>query len=211
MNHLHTTSFLPSKEQIQQLPVFQNLAPEQIQLISKLEHCYTLQDELFSTPLFGFDSESKPTFRKGEVATGPHVIQLATADQAYVFQISPAILDFLTPIFENPEQLKIGFGLKNDAHLFRKKGIHFNQVLDLSKAFHAFGITTPVGVKNAMALLFQVNFPKSKSVSTSNWSKFPLSPAQIQYAAADAYAPVLIYQELQRLGITLPAAQHRTK
>jgi ribonuclease D len=204
-------SLIPSKEQIQQLPVFQNLAPNQIQLISKLEQCHALQDELFSTPLFGFDSESKPTFRKGEVATGPHVIQLATADQAYVFQISPAILDFLTPIFENPEQLKVGFGLKNDAHLFRKKGIHFNQVLDLAKAFTAFGITTPVGVKNAMALLFQVNFPKSKSVSTSNWSKFPLSTAQIQYAAADAYAPVLIYQELQRLGITLPAAQHRTK
>lgn len=208
---LHSLSPLPSKEQIQQLPVFQNLLPDQIQLISKLEQCHALQDELFSAPLFGFDSESKPTFRKGEVATGPHVIQLATADQAYVFQISPAILDFLTPIFENPEQLKVGFGLKNDAHLFRKKGIHFNQVLDLAKAFTAFGITTPVGVKNAMALLFQVNFPKSKSVSTSNWSKFPLSVAQIQYAAADAYAPVLIYQELQRLGITLPAAQHRTK
>ena len=136
---------------------------------------------------------------------------MATANKAYVFQISPAILDFLTPIFENPKQLKVGFGLKNDAHLFRKKGIHFNQVLDLNKAFTAFGITTPVGVKNAMALLFQVNFPKSKSVSTSNWSKFPLSTAQIQYAAADAYAPVLIYQELQRLGITLPTAQHRTK
>ena len=208
---LHSLSPLPSKEQIQQLPVFQNLLPDQIQLISKLEQCHALQDELFSAPFFGFDSESKPTFRKGEVATGPHVIQLATANKAYVFQISPAILDFLTPIFENPEQLKVGFGLKNDAHLFRKKGIHFNQVLDLAKAFTAFGITTPVGVKNAMALLFQVNFPKSKSVSTSNWSKFPLSAAQIQYAAADAYAPVLIYQELQRLGITLPAAQHRTK
>ena len=211
MNPLHNSSPLPSKEHIQQLPLFQNLAPEQIQLVSNLAQCHALKDELLTTPLFGFDSESKPTFRKGEVATGPHVIQLATANKAYIFQISPAILDFLTPIFESQTQLKVGFGLKNDAHLFRKKGIHFNQVLDLSKAFHAFGITTPVGVKNAMALLFQVNFPKSKSVSTSNWSKFPLSPAQIQYAAADAYAPVLIYQELLRLGITLPAAQHRTK
>ena len=202
---------LPSKEQIQQLPLFQNLAPEQIQLVSNLAQCHALQDELFTAPLLGFDSESKPTFRKGEVATGPHVIQLATADKAYIFQISPAILDFLAPILESPTQLKVGFGLKNDAHLFRKKGIHFNQVLDLSKAFHAFGISTAIGVKNAMALLFQVNFPKSKSVSTSNWSKFPLSPAQIQYAAADAYAPVLIYQEMLRLGLTLPAVQHRTK
>ena len=208
---LHAPSPLPSKEHIQQLPLFQNLAPEQIQLVSNLAQCHAVQEELFAAPLFGFDSESKPTFRKGEVATGPHVIQLATTEKAYIFQISPAILDFLTPIFESPTQLKVGFGLKNDAHLFRKKGIHFNQVLDLAKAFHAFGMTTPVGVKNAMALLFQVNFPKSKSVSTSNWSKFPLSPAQIQYAAADAYAPVLIYQELLRLGITLPAAQHRTK
>lgn len=192
---------LPSKEQIQALPVFQNLPMQQIHLIHNLEQCLALEQELKSCALLGFDTESKPTFAKGEVSTGPHLIQLASHDSAYLFQINPEILEFLKPVFESRDQIKIGFGLKNDAHLFRKKGIELNSVIELSKCFFAFGFTNPMGLKNAMALLFQVNFPKSKKISTSNWARKTLTPAQIQYAAADAYAPVLVFEELYHLGL----------
>ena len=192
---------LPSKEQIQALPVFQNLPMQQIHLIHNLEQCLALEQELKSCALLGFDTESKPTFAKGEVSTGPHLIQLASHDSAYLFQISPEVLEFLKPVFESRDQIKVGFGLKNDAHLFRKKGIELNSVIELSKCFSAFGFPNPMGLKNAMALLFQVNFPKSKKISTSNWARKTLTPAQIQYAAADAYAPVLVFEELHRLGL----------
>jgi 3'-5' exonuclease len=192
---------LPSKEQIQQLPVFENLPMQQIHVIHSLAQCHALEQELKTCALFGFDSESKPTFNKGEVSTGPHLIQLATHDTAYLFQINPQILEFLKSIFENHDQIKVGFGLKNDAHLFRKKGIELNSVIELSKCFSAFGFSNPMGLKNAMALLFQVNFPKSKKISTSNWARKILTPHQIQYAAADAYAPVLVFEKLLHLGL----------
>jgi hypothetical protein len=192
---------LPSKEQIQELPVFQNLPLHHIHLINSLEQCLALEQELKSCALLGFDTESKPTFAKGEVSTGPHLIQLASCNKAYLFQINPQILEFLKPVFENRDQVKVGFGLKNDAHLFRKKGIELNSVIELSKCFSAFGFPNPMGLKNAMALLFQVNFPKSKKISTSNWARKILTPPQIQYAAADAYAPVLVFEELLRLGL----------
>ncbi|MDK1684596.1 3'-5' exonuclease [Acinetobacter terrestris] len=192
---------LPSKEQIQVLPMFQNLPMQQIHLIHNIEQCLALEQELKSCALLGFDTESKPTFAKGEVSTGPHLIQLASHDSAYLFQISPEVLEFLKPVFESRDQIKVGFGLKNDAHLFRKKGIELNSVIELSKCFSAFGFPNPMGLKNAMALLFQVNFPKSKKISTSNWARKTLTPAQIQYAAADAYAPVLVFEELHRLGL----------
>lgn len=192
---------LPSKEQIQQLPVFQNLPLQHIHLINSLEQCLALEQELKSCALLGFDTESKPTFAKGEVSTGPHLIQLASQDKAYLFQINPEILEFLKPVFENRDQIKVGFGLKNDAHLFRKKGIELNSVIELSKCFSAFGFPNPMGLKNAMALLFQLNFPKSKKISTSNWARKILTPPQIQYAAADAYAPVLVFEELLRLDL----------
>ena len=192
---------LPSKEQIQALPVFQNLPMQQIHLIHNIEQCLALEQELKSCALLGFDTESKPTFAKGEVSTGPHLIQLASHDSAYLFQINPEILEFLKPVFESRDQIKVGFGLKNDAHLFRKKGIELNSVIELSKCFSAFGFPNPMGLKNAMALLFQVNFPKSKKISTSNWARKTLTPAQIQYAAADAYAPVLVFEELHHLGL----------
>ena len=195
------TSPLPSKEDIQKLPRFQNLTIKNIVVISSLQQCQKIENEIKNANILGFDSESKPTFNKGEIQTGPHLIQLATTEKAYLFQVSVEILLFLKPILENPDQIKVGFGLKNDAHLFRKKGIEFKNIVDLSKCFSSFGIKNPVGIKNAMALLFQVNFPKSKTISTSNWARKSLTQPQIEYAAADAYAPVLIFKELQRLAI----------
>lgn len=192
---------LPSKDQIQSFPLFQNLPAQNIQVIQTLAQCRAIEAELKTAALLGFDTESKPTFVKGETATGPHLIQLATHERAYLFQVSDEILEFLKPVFANRDQIKTGFGLKNDAHLFRKKGMELNSVVELSKCFKSFGLDNPVGLKNAMALLFQVNFPKSKTVSTSNWSKKHLSPQQIAYAAADAYAPVLIFEELLQLGL----------
>ena len=194
-------SALPSKEYIQTLPRFQSLASEKILVINTLQLCQSIEAELKIAAVLGFDSESKPTFNKGEVQTGPHLIQLATFEKAYLFQVSDEILNFLKPIFENKDQIKVGFGLKNDAHLFRKKDIELNSVIELSKCFGSFGLNNPVGIKNAMALLFKVNFPKSKSVSTSNWARKSLTIPQIEYAAADAYAPVLIFEELLRLGL----------
>lgn len=197
-------TILPSKEHIQTLPVFKNLPAHKIILIHSIQQCEALQQELEQVTVFGFDSESKPTFRVGELSTGPHLIQLATLDKAYLFQMTPAIWTFLAPIFANPQQIKVGFGLKNDAHLFRKKGIELNSVIELSKCFKAFGLNNPVGLKNAMALLFQLNFPKSKRISTSNWARKNLTPAQIDYAAADAYAPVLVFEELLRRDVLAP-------
>lgn len=196
-----TTSALPSKEQIQLFPIFQSLPLSNVVLINSLQQCQAVKVELQQAAVLGFDSESKPTFSKGEIATGPHLIQLATLERAYLFQVNAEILEFLKPIFASRDQIKVGFGLKNDAHLLRKKEIELNSILELSKCFGSFGLNNPVGLKNAMALLFQVNFPKSKSISTSNWSKKHLSEQQIAYAAADAYAPVLIFEELLRLGL----------
>ena len=197
---IQLNSALPSPESIRQLPHFKSLSPENIVVIQHLEQCHAIEQELNSAAVLGFDTESKPTFVKGEVSTGPHLIQLATHKKAYLFQVNPETLSFLHPILANPDQIKVGFGLKNDKHLFRKKGIELNAIVDLAKSFGAFGIKTQMGVKNAVALLFQQHFVKNKKISTSNWAKKNLTTEQIQYAAADAYAPVLIFEELLRLG-----------
>ena len=138
-----------------------------IHVIQNLEQCEAIRAELEQVSIFGFDSESKPTFQVGEVSTGPHLIQLASIEHAYLFQMSPPIWNFLAPFLANPDQLKVGFGLKNDAHLFRKKGFELKGVVELSKCFASFGLTNPVGIKNAIALLFQLNFPKSKKSANS--------------------------------------------
>lgn len=198
------TAVLPSPDTIRQFPLFQSICAEKIYVIHHNAQCQSIATALSQAPVLGFDTESKPTFVKGEVSTGPHLIQLATFDAAYLFQVNPETLSFLQPILANPDQIKVGFGLKNDVHLFRKKGIELSGIIDLAKSFGVFGIKTQMGVKNAVALLFQQHFIKNKKVSTSNWAKKNLTQEQIQYAAADAYAPVIIFKRFFELELFNP-------
>lgn len=195
---------LLDKASIQQLPPFKNLNHQNIVVIENIEQCKTIEEELKAAIFLGFDSESKPTFRVGEVSTGPHLIQLATEHKAYLFHVNSSTLKFLQPILSNPKQLKVGFGLKNDKHIFHKKGIELESCIDLAKGFSHFGFTQQMGVQKAVALLFGQYLSKSKKVGTSNWAQKPLNSQQISYAAADAYAALLVFLELRKQNL-LPA------
>lgn len=195
---------LLDKASIQQLPPFKNLNHQNIVVIENIEQCKTIEEELKAAIFLGFDSESKPTFRVGEVSTGPHLIQLATEHKAYLFHVNSSTLKFLQPILSNQKQLKVGFGLKNDKHIFHKKGIEFESCIDLAKGFSHFGFTQQMGVQKAVALLFGQYLSKSKKVGTSNWAQKPLTPQQISYAAADAYAALVVFLELRKQNL-LPA------
>lgn len=162
---------LLDKASIQQLPPFKNLNHQNIVVIENIEQCKTIEEELKAAIFLGFDSESKPTFRVGEVSTGPHLIQLATEHKAYLFHVNSSTLEFLQPILSNQKQLKVGFGLKNDKHIFHKKSIELESCIDLAKGFSHFGFTQQMGVQKAVALLFGQYLSKSKKVVTSNWAQ----------------------------------------
>jgi ribonuclease D len=70
-------------------------------------------------------------------------------------------------------------------------------VVDISLRFN-YGIT--IGVKQAIALLFGRQFIKSKKVSRSNWTMLPYTPAQVLYAANDAWAALRVHQALVKEG-----------
>ncbi len=202
--NMSEASPLLDKASIQQLPPFENLNYQNIVVIENIEQCKTIEEELKNAVVLGFDSESKPTFRVGEVSTGPHLIQLATAKKAYLFHVNSSTLKFLQPILSNKKQIKVGFGLKNDKHIFHKKGIELESCVDLAKGFSHFGFTQQMGVQKAIALLFGQYLAKSKKVGTSNWARKPLTSQQISYAAADAYAALLVFEELRKQEL-LPA------
>ena len=51
-------------------------------------------------------------------------------------------------------------------------------------------------MKSAVALVFGQRFVKSRKATTSNWANSVLTPQQLQYAANDAHASLLVYQAL---------------
>ncbi len=152
---------------------------------------------LSAADVIGFDTESKPTFLKGEVSTGPHLIQLATDAAAYLFQIgaaaSPA-LHVLKAVLESRAVLKVGFGLQDDVKRLRSKlGIDTANVLDLSTALRK-GERNTLGAKTAVARFFGQKLQKSKKITTTNWALPRLSEKQILYAADDAHVALRIYR-----------------
>jgi ribonuclease D len=150
---------------------------------------------LLAMDVLGFDTESKPTFLKGEVSTGPHLVQLATDDAAYLFQIGTApALAVLKAVLESATILKVGFGLQDDVKRLRAKlGIETRHVLDLSTALRK-NERNALGAKTAVARFFGQKLQKSKKITTTNWALPRLSEKQILYAADDAHVALKIYR-----------------
>ncbi|WP_101046818.1 3'-5' exonuclease [Macromonas nakdongensis] len=189
----------PSAEAIALLDPFERLPLSQVQLVHSAEQARHAAQALQQAQAWGFDTESKPTFHKDQVSDGPHTVQLATPERAWVFQLhDPDCRAVVADLLAWPHAVKAGFGLRDDrARIERKLGVTPNQVLELNTVFRQRGHRREVGLKTAVALLFQRRFLKSKKTATTNWAAPQLSEAQLLYAANDAYGAIRVYHALK--------------
>ena len=129
---------------------------------------------------------------------GPHVIQLATLEHAFIFSVDHNVGHALIRDVLHAEHLtKVGFGLKSDrGPLSRKLGVKVCPAVELSAVVRRLGFREPVGLQAAVAIVLKQDFEKSKSVTTSNWARTILSPKQLLYAANDAYAALAVFHAL---------------
>ncbi|MBK6636333.1 MAG: 3'-5' exonuclease domain-containing protein 2 [Rhodocyclaceae bacterium] len=192
----------PSSDAIAAMPAFESLPPERIVLLTHADQCALAAAAIAAAGVVGFDTESKPLFRSDARQTGPHVLQLATRDMAFIVQIDQYTpTDFLRQILESDSILKVGFGLNNDHGPLRAKlNIALRHRLDLGPLFRKLGYKDAVGVKAAVAIVLGLRLRKSKKATTSNWAASTLSSSQLIYAADDAHAALLVFNELIRTG-----------
>ena len=192
--------FTPDKEQIAALEPFERLPLDRIELVASAAQAERAIAELSTASVLGFDTESKPTFAKGEVSDGPHIVQLATLSRAWIFQLhDPACRATLCRLLETHPAQKVGFGLGDDVRRIRAKlGVEALNVVDLNHRFRAQGYRKDIGVKTAVALLFGKRFLKSGKASTSNWAARELSESQRMYAANDAWAAARVFEAMNR-------------
>jgi len=178
------------------LPPYDGIKLADVRMVRSEKDAADAMAALSTMDVIGFDTESKPTFVKGEISTGPHLVQLATDETAYLFQIGaePAV-DVLKAVLESPAILKVGFGLQDDVKRLRAKlGIEAANVLDLSTALRKKNERNTLGAKTAVARYFGQALQKSKKITTTNWALPRLSEKQILYAADDAHVALKIYR-----------------
>ncbi len=185
------------------MPLYEGIQLADIRLIRSERDASDALQALMATDAVGFDTESKPTFIKGEVSDGPHLIQLATDDKAYLYQITnrrPP--NHLLVILESPQVLKVGFGLRDDLRRLQSKlGVSPVHVLDLAIALRQEK-RADVGAKAAVARFFGQRLQKSKRTTTTNWSNSALTERQMLYAANDAQVALRVYRAWQQVKAT---------
>jgi ribonuclease D len=188
----------PTKAEIALLEPFAGLTLERIHVPTSREEFAFATAEIKAAGIVGFDTESRPTFVTGDVSEGPHVVQFALHDKAYLFQLHRADgHSFLIELLQSEQVIKVGFGLKSDSgHIYAKLGVHFGGVVDLNTVFRIDGYHKEMGVRTAVGLVLNQRFAKARHVTTSNWSQLQLTPQQILYAANDAYAALKVLEAL---------------
>ncbi len=188
----------PDKEAIALLPPFERLGMAEIRLVNSPAEADAALQALQGAQALGFDTESKPTFARNEASDGPHIVQLSTSRIGFIFQLQDShCRAVVAQLLEDTRIVKAGFGLGDDRkRIIHKLGVDPQSVLDLNHVFHARGYRKDMGVKGAVAVLFQQRFLKSKKAATSNWALPRLSESQQVYAANDAYAALRVYEAL---------------
>ncbi len=185
-----------SKERIAELEI-ERFAGE-IVLVDKPEEVDAAIDYLLQHEKLGFDTETKPAFKKGQV-NKVALIQLSSMDKCYLFRLNMiGYPDRLDEIICNPDIKKIGLSLRDDFAAINKrsdkKPVNF---VDLQPFVDGYGIDD-----NSLQRIYAIIFGKkiSKRQRVTNWEAKQLSEAQKNYAAIDAWACLRIYNHLVKNG-----------
>ncbi len=188
----------PTKEELSALEPLDRLALHNIVLVATAQQADDAFEVLAACIVLGFDTESKPTFFRDQISEGPHVVQLSTPHKAYVFQLfETRCREVVAALLESDTITKVGFGLAGDHQQIRRTlGVEPRNVLDLNVVFRKRGYAKEIGVRGAVAVLFNRRFLKSRKATTSNWANRHLTESQLVYAANDAWAALQVFEAL---------------
>lgn len=154
--------------------------------------------EIEKETLLGFDTESRPSFKKGQDFP-VSILQLGGENCVWVFKLGALAKSYpkIFSILENANIKKVGVAVRGDLnalgklHNFTPAGFE-----DISESTKKIGIIN-TGLKNLSGLFLGKRI--SKSAQMSNWAAETLSEKQIVYAATDAWISRALYEEVSKV------------
>ncbi|TXC77035.1 3'-5' exonuclease [Luteibaculum oceani] len=158
------------------------------------------KEDIFANyDVIGFDTESKPSFKKGQV-NKLALFQFATPHAVYLVRLNKigGIPEKLASMMRNYHGTMVGISLADDWREIRKLKIDAKPecVIDLNELAMKKGFVS-IGAKKLSALLLGIRISKRQQVS--NWEADELSEPQMIYAATDAWICRGIYFKLLTL------------
>ncbi|MDE5881776.1 MAG: 3'-5' exonuclease domain-containing protein 2 [Muribaculaceae bacterium] len=181
-----------TKDQLAKLPAASFSGS--IKLIDRPEDVDQAIADLKASQIIGFDTETRPTFKKGHLHN-VSLMQLATPTTCYLFRLNHiGLVQGLIDILQDKELLKVGLSIHDDFHSLRRIApIEPSGFIDLQQYVKKYKIAD-----NSLSRIYGILFGEriSKGQRLTNWEAEILSPAQQTYAALDAMACIKIYNHL---------------
>ncbi|MBP5230006.1 MAG: 3'-5' exonuclease domain-containing protein 2 [Bacteroidales bacterium] len=152
-------------------------------------------DYLTSQKVIGFDTETKPCFVAKAPKNRMAILQLSSEDKAFIFRLQMiGVPQRLASLLSNPAVTKVGAAVRDDLNgLRRYRNFTPNGFADLQSMAEKFGIEEK-SVRKMSAIILGIRVSKSQQLS--NWESSRLSPAQLKYAAIDAWVCRQMYVKL---------------
>jgi len=142
----------------------------------------------------GFDTETKPSFKKGQT-NKVSLLQLSVKNAAFLFRLNgKGLHPEITKLLADTNIEKIGVAIKDDIIALQKlRNFEPEAFIDLQTYVKQLGFQN-FSLQKLAALV--LGFRISKAKRLSNWESANLTPAQLKYAATDAWVSLEIYNKL---------------
>ncbi len=167
----------------------------EITVVDTEEKALTAVEELSKATIVGFDTETRPAFRRGQV-NRVALMQISTDDHCFLFRVNRiGITGALRGFIENAGIVKVGLSLRDDFTVMHRSDDFIPaSFIDLQKVVGDYHIAE-LGLQRIYAILFGQRISKHQRLT--NWEAGILTPAQQTYAAIDAWACLRIYNYLK--------------
>ena len=178
-----------AKEHIKTLPVFS--FDGKIHLITEINEVSDAVKTLRKHPVLGFDTETRPVFRKG-VQHDVSLLQLSTSKEAFLFRLNHlGFQNELVEILEDSSILKVGIAILDDVRGLQKlSNFKPGGFIELADIASDLGIVT-CGLRNLAAIFLGVRI--TKKAQLTNWERPVINSKQSLYAATDAWICLKMY------------------
>lgn len=165
-----------------------------ITVVNSYELVLEAVEYLQNADILGFDTETKPSFKRGQV-NKVALLQLSTADRAFLFQLhKTGLRPEVKAILSNPEITKVGVAIRDDIKTLQRLSFFKpGGFVELQEEVKDFGIQD-FSLKKIAGIVLGVRISKSQRLT--NWEADVLSEGQQAYAATDAWIAHEIFQSL---------------
>ena len=144
--------------------------------------------------VLGVDTEARPSFQRG-LHYPTALVQIATHERCYLFRLTHVGMpQELADLFADPNILKVGLAFRDDINgLRRRRNFTPANCVDIQSMVAKYGILD-LGLQKIYAICFGKKISKAQQLT--NWENSHLTPEQARYASTDAWATLLIYEDL---------------